>query len=290
MSLNTQLQLQVEDILKAKVNNFQPTSGGCINHSGIIETIKGAFFIKRNDAKRFPQMFEKEAKGLQLLETTKAIRIPKVIHYGIVENEQFLILENIKSGRKGFDFERKFGQQLATLHKNTNTQYGLDHSNYIGSLPQFNHFTSDWTAFFIENRIEPQLKIARDSQLIDRKIVASFEKMYRRLDEIFPKEAPALVHGDLWNGNSMIDETGQPVLIDPAIAYSYREMDIAMSKLFGGFSDVFYESYYEHFSSEAPKETDFRLSICNLYYLMVHVNLFGVSYLSSVKNTLKSFK
>jgi protein-ribulosamine 3-kinase len=96
-----------------------------------------------------------------------------------------------------------------------------------------------------------------------------------------------LIHGDLWSGNFLCDESGGPVLIDPAVAYGHREMDLAMSRLFGGFDAKFYQAYDEDW----PLELGFmeRIEIYQLYYLLVHVNLFGRSYVPAVRGILQQF-
>jgi fructosamine-3-kinase len=127
--------------------------------------------------------------------------------------------------------------------------FGLKYDNYIGSLPQSNSQKKSWTEFFIEERLEKQIALVKNSGAIDRSTVQQFNSLYKRLHEIIPEESPSLIHGDLWNGNFMTGADGKAWLIDPAVYYGHREMDLAMSKLFGGFSTEFYESYYEAFSS-----------------------------------------
>ena len=114
-----------------------------------------------------------------------------------------------------------------------------------------------------------------------------FSKLYYRLEDIVPSESPALLHGDLWSGNYMTSARGEPTLIDPAVYYGHREMDIGMTKLFGGFAEPFYSAYNSVFPMESGWEA--RVDLCNLYPLMVHVNLFGGSYLSQVNSILNKF-
>lgn len=277
----------IEQTLNCTIQKVQSVAGGCINDARIIDTTKGRFFVKENSATRFPQMFEVKAKGLELLRQANVIRIPKVIDYQSNRKDTVLILECIESQNKQANFWEIFGQKLANLHQKTAPFFGLSHPNYIGLLPQNNKFHETWTNFFINERLEPQLRLATINNYIDKSIQQQFNHLYKKLNEICPNEVPSLIHGDLWNGNFMTDENGNPVLIDPAIAYAHREMDLAMTKLFGGFSEQFYAAYNEVF----PLENGFknRYEIYNLYYLLVHVNLFGQSYLNSVKAILKNF-
>ena len=281
------MKIYLENQLNCKVKSMKSVSGGCINDVKIINTSVGDYFIKVNSAKHFPKMFEAEAKGLELLRKANMIRIPEVVFIGENNGYSVLVLERIHIGRKSDTFWKDFGRNLAKLHQQTNPNFGLNHSNYIGSLTQLNCHHETWTDFFIHERLEPQVKLATKKGFINTTIRNQFERLYLRLSSICPNEKSSLIHGDLWNGNFMTDENGNAVLIDPAISFSNREMDLAMTKLFGGFSDSFYKSYNENF----PLENGFkkRVDIYNLYYLMVHVNLFGASYLNDVKNILKVF-
>jgi len=261
--------------------------GGSINTALKVETNKGIFFVKHNSKHLYPAMFEKEALGLKLLRESGAIKVPEVITFDDVGDDSFLVLKFIESGNRPTDFWDLFAKNLAALHKNTSKKFGLNHDNYIGSLKQFNDWENTWSDFFRDQRLEVQLKMARDSALLDRSIVSAFERFYKRIDEIFPNEQPSLVHGDLWSGNFMVGENGEPIIIDPAVYYGHREMDLAMSQLFGGFSSEFYTSYNKYFPLE--KGWQKRIDYCNLYPLLVHINLFGGAYANSVKSIISIF-
>lgn len=287
------LKIAVEDVLRqakgeaVKINSFSPLSGGSINEAVKLKTNQGKFFLKWNDADRFPTMFEAEAKGLNLLRKTKEIYIPQVIKAGIVDSTSFLLLEFVEEIPRNQDFWRDFGKSLARLHQHSNTAFGLEHDNYIGSLPQSNQQHRQWTDFFISERLEPQIKMARDGKKINEMHGQRFNKLFQRIEQIFPKELPALLHGDLWNGNYMGSPEGKVCIYDPAVYFGHREMDLAMTKLFGGFEQEFYEGYEEEYPLE--HDWDERVPICNLYPLMVHVNLFGDNYLRAVEETIKKF-
>ena len=165
--------------------------------------------------------------------------------------------------------------------------FGLDHDNYIGSLPQSNHQHTSWVEFFIEERLEKQIALAKNSGALNNSTIQQFNNLFKRLKEIIPEEKPSLLHGDLWNGNYMLAADGCACLIDAAVYYDHREMDLAMTRLFGGFPEEFYESYHETFPLSSGFEE--RVDIHNLYPLLVHVNLFGGSYISQVKSVLSRF-
>jgi protein-ribulosamine 3-kinase len=288
------LEIAVSDELRRRLGStistkrFTPSGGGCINNGGKLETTGGDFFLKWNDRLRFPGMFEAEAKGLSVLQQSKAITIPTVELVGEAGEIQYLLLGFIASAAKRNDYWAQLGEGLAYLHKATARAFGLDHHNYIGSLPQSNVSNASWIRFFIEQRLEPQLVLAEDHKLIDPSLRKYFDNLYAKLPSLLSTERPSLLHGDLWRGNVMTDETGAPVLIDPAIYFGHREVDLAMTTLFGGFSDLFFDSYKSAFPLEGGFEE--RLEIYNLYPLLVHVNLFGAGYLSQVRSIVQRYR
>jgi fructosamine-3-kinase len=264
-------------------------SGGSINNCFKIETRDGIFFLKENSAEKFPGMFEAEARGLELLRKANAFCIPQVILLENTKNNSRLFLEWLE--RKSSGNWREAGALLAELHKNTAEFFGLDHSNYIGSLPQSNSFKSSWADFFTSERILPQLKMAYENGRADKALLKQGESFCSQVKNIFPEEKPALLHGDLWSGNfffcTVKDRAAFPSVFDPAVYYGHREMDLAMTKLFGGFDAEFYEGYEDEFPLE--KNWRERIDCCNLYPLLVHVNLFGGGYVQEVKNILNQF-
>ena len=271
----------------AELLSVSPVGGGDINEAYRFETTLGTYFVKKNSSSRFPQMFEKEALGLKILADAEEIPVPEVMTWDETGEEAFLIMKYIPPGTKSPDFWETFGRRLAALHRHTDEMFGLDHDNYIGSLHQSNRRHRSWTDFFREERLQFQVKMARDAGRIDSDTIRKFERFYQKLEDIFPVEPPALIHGDLWGGNFIVNPEGEAVIIDPAVYYGHREMDLGMSQLFGGFHHEFYEAYNRHYSLEPGWQK--RLDYCNLYPLMVHVNLFGGGYLGSVKSILKRF-
>ena len=278
-------QLSLNDL--SSIRNFTFAGGGCINQGGRLETSIGIFFLKWNDTKKFPGMFEAESKGLKLLHHQRAIRIPKVLAVGENGSYQFLLLEFIEQQSRSKKFWRQLGNCLASLHRNSFDTYGLDHDNYIGSLRQLNKQDSSWINFFIQQRLAVQVAQAVDSKLAGNNWIKHFDALYKKLPELLTDEKPALLHGDLWSGNLITDESGQPCLIDPAVYYGNRETDLAMTQLFGGFDETFYSSYHDDFPLLPGLED--RLEVYKLYPLLVHVNLFGTSYVPSVEGILRRF-
>ena len=278
---------EVEDQTGTAVMKFAFAGGGCINKVGVCETRDGSFFLKWNALERFPGMFDAEAKGLEMLKRSCSLYVPKVICTGKAGQFQFLVLENIREGSRAKDYWRNFGAGLARLHQTTAEKPGLDHDNYIGSLKQVNTPTRSWIQFFKEHRLEAQLKLARDAGKVEAALATKFESLFCRLNMLLPEATSSLVHGDLWGGNIMITGEGQPCLIDPAIYFGSREMDLAMTQLFGGFDNSFFSDYENVFPLE-PGYRD-RLDLYNLYPLLVHVNLFGGGYVRQVHSIVQRF-
>lgn len=270
--------------LEPVLENFSSASGGCINSGGKLTTSVGNFFLKWNSAHKFPNMFQAEANGLKLLDSAKAIRIPKVVGTSVAGSFQFFLLEFIEGGRPTTKYWQQLGSGLARLHKVTSEVAGLDHPNYIGSLPQVNAQEKSWVEFFIHNRLEAQLKLLSPSDIA---LFENFESLFKKLPELLVEEPHSLLHGDLWSGNLIATSVGDPCLIDPAVYFGNREAEISFTLLFSGFNDEFYEAYHEAF----PLQPGFRerVPIYNLYPLLVHANLFGGSYLSEVKSVLKKW-
>lgn len=261
-------------------------AGGSINYCYKIQSTKGIYFLKTNSAAKFPDLFLAEAEGLKRIRDTNVIAVPEVIGHGRAESEIFLILKWIDQSSNDKS-QYQFGQQLAKMHSHTADQFGSDHDNYMGSLRQKNTFHSTWYEFFLLERIEPQLHLANNGNLIDNGIVKTFHSILKKLSASWPDEVPSLVHGDLWSGNYLISDEGTPILIDPAAYYGNREVDIAMSTLFGGFSPEFYRGYNDEFQLQDGWQE--RMDIWNLYPLLIHLNLFGSGYLSQIKDTLNKF-
>lgn len=286
-SLSAHLKSELEKRFGFQVRGDHPLSGGCINPSIRLYTSEGLFFLKWNDANKFPAMFEKEALGLQELSNSQTLKIPQVIGQGEVEGTSYLLLEYLEESSGSTKAWQQMGYQLAQLHQHTQEHFGFKTSNYIGSLPQQNHSHADWISFFREERLMPQVHMAVQKGLIYQDVQRQFDLLYQKLPELLSsKSEPSLLHGDLWSGNVLITVQDIPCLVDPAVYYGHREADLAFTHLFGGFPSAFYEAYQEAFPLEAGYEQ--RVDLFNLYPLLVHLNLFGEGYLANIKSILGS--
>ena len=280
---------QIGKIIKSicEQNGLQPihyasVAGGDINQAFKLKTDKGDYFLKINQANVYPAMFEREAEGLRSLHEKTPIKIPAVIGYGEEENWQWLLIEWLEKASSQPGFWKEFGHGLAMLHQNTNGEFGWKTDNYIGSLPQSNQPNSSWAEFYTHQRIMPLVQQLFEAFAFSKKDVQATELFCRQFENIFPNEPPAFLHGDLWSGNFMVVANGTPALFDPAVYYGHREMDLGMTKLFGGFDNRFYDHYNEIYPME--KDWQKRLPLTQLYPLLVHARLFGGSYIRQCLN------
>jgi fructosamine-3-kinase len=231
-------------------------------------------------------MFEAEARGLRWLGEAGAIRLPRVIEVSDAQ-PTYLALELLRPAKRRRDFDELLGRSLVELHRFGAPSFGLDHDNFIGRLPQTNATADDWASFYWSSRLEPQLRLATDRGLVDTGTRSGFDALHRVLSErVGPEEPPSRLHGDLWGGNLHVDEAGRPCLIDPAAYGGHREIDLAMMRLFGGFGERTFAAYEE--SWPLAPGSDARVPLYQLYPLMVHVNLFGGSYVGSVRHALSA--
>jgi fructosamine-3-kinase len=266
--------------------DFQFVYAGMYSLAARISTDEGTHFLKWSEDLA-ENRFESEAKGLAILRRTKIFDVAEVQGMGSLPEGHYLLLNYIQESPAKPLYWQHLGHQLAELHSFSYRLHGLGHNNYIGQLPQYNEPMEDGIAFFIEKRLKIQAGLALYEERISHQIYEQFLGLFEKLPSLIPNEKPALLHGDLWQGNVIANAQGMPCLKDPAVSYSLRESEIAFTHLFGGFEPAFYSAYQEAFPLEAGFET--RKAIYNLYPLLVHLNLFGKSYLSSIQKTLNTF-
>ncbi len=208
--------------------SYRPVSGGDINDSFAIETASGPVFLKLNNAAKYPGMFQKEAEGLNALRTTGGLKIPAVLATGYSTEWQYLVLEHLNKVQPPMSFWQEMASGLCLQHQHTSTHFGWHCSNYIGSLVQQNRPTDSWADFYAHQRILPLCERLVEELKLSASDILMAEKLADRLQDIFPAEPPALLHGDLWAGNFMAvggnsqDSPVQPCLYDPAVYYGHR--------------------------------------------------------------------
>ncbi|RMH38525.1 MAG: fructosamine kinase [Deltaproteobacteria bacterium] len=268
--------------LGAAVVGARPVGGGDINDAYAVDLADGRRVFVKVNARAPDDLFAAEAHGLAWLAEAAALRVPKVLAIG----PAFLVLEYLAPGRRARDYDEQFGRGLAALHRFGAPQFGLDRDNYIGRLPQANAPCADWAEFYRSRRLVPQVRRAADAGWIGGSLRASLDRLCDRIDvAVGPAEPPARLHGDLWSGNAHVGPAGEPCLIDPAAYGGHREVDLAMMQLFGGFGARVFDAYAEAYPL-APDWRD-RMPLYQLYFLLVHVNLFGAGYVPQVEAALR---
>ncbi|WP_165764793.1 fructosamine kinase family protein [Winogradskyella aurantia] len=277
----------LESLLNTPIIATQKLTGGDTASVFKLETDSKDYVLKLSTNEKASAMFKAEAFGLKSIAQTNTIKTPEVIGHDTFDSSSFLILEFIESRTGASNDFALLGSQLAKLHQHGVAQFGLSQDNFIGSLAQINTQSSNWTDFYVEHRLLYQMNLAVESGKLSHSEIPSIKSLKTVLKPLFEHVKPALLHGDLWSGNYLFSKDGLPYLIDPAVYYGHSEVDIAMSKLFGGFHDAFYEAYHD----VHPKtiNASARLDIYQLYFLLVHLNLFGSSYYGSVKRILNTY-
>jgi fructosamine-3-kinase len=262
------------------VRGAAPVSGGCINHGMRVELADGPVFVKYN-ADAPAGLFAAEARGLDALRAAAdGLVVPRALAWAEAEGgaPAWLALEWLEPSRRAPDFTERLGRGVAGLHRAGRADgWGWMEDNFIGPLPQANAPAASWAEFWRVRRLEPQLELARRAGRIPGK-AAEWDRLMDRLPELLaPADAdgPSLLHGDLWGGN-VLAAPGGPAIIDPAVYRGHREADLAMTELFGGFGDGFHAAYREAWPLQPGYPV--RRGVYQLWYLLIHVNLFGGGY------------
>lgn len=285
------LRSAAESALGTPLAEITPLSGGDANEVYRLGTARGEFVLKvGHETTDHPRMFHAEAQGLDLLRSAGALMVPEVLGYGLERSPggsglAWLLLPYLTPAPETPAAQEAFGRGLAALHRVTSPTFGGTPGNFMGRQPQPNPARDSAAAFFRDARLLPQLERAQleRAQWLSAGDRADFGALLARLPNLIPPEPPALVHGDLWRGNAIFTVHG-PALIDPAAAYSHREVDLALMRLFGGFSERVFAAYEEAFPT-APGAAA-RADLWNLYPLLMHVNSFGARYLGRLRTAL----
>ena len=270
----------------------EPVSGGDINEAYHLLLNSGEEVFVKLHAGSKENFFLAEAYGLKCMKESGA-NVPEVLAVGRLSDATgYLLLSYVKCSSRKDDYGERLGHMLGSMHQAGTGRfvhggnYGLDRDNYIGSTKQINNPKTSWIDFFRENRLEFQIKLA--DHYFDKEDKQRIRRILDHLEGfLIEPEFPSLLHGDLWGGNVMADVRGLPMLIDPAVYVGHQEADLAMTELFWGFDPVFYDAYHEMIPRE-PGYAD-RRELYNLYHLLNHLNLFGGSYLASVRRILKRY-
>lgn len=283
--VGSDLKTALENAFRLKIRKMRPVGGGDIARAYLLDTARGPVFAKLLEKDEGLDMLMAEKEGLIAISQTNTLSVPEVLGCERTESGSCLLLEYIPAAAESRSSSEDLGRGLARMHQVAGPSFGWHQPNYIGRLPQENSETRDWASFYVNRRLVPQYEMARSGRLLSPAEIPDTALMASRVSCFVADVRPSLLHGDLWGGNYLISTHGTPYLIDPATYYGHSEVDLAMSLLFGGFSKAFYAAYFEI----VPKQPGFelRVKLYQLYYLLVHLNLFGRSYYSSVR-TLSS--
>jgi len=266
-----------------ELESSHSASGGCINNGIVLKTNSGKSLFLKTNSHAPENMFAREVEGLNALRVDDGPRVPQAYLY----DNDFLLMEDLAPSQRLTTYWEDFGHQMAALHEHTSDTFGFVDDNYIGSTPQPNPSIIDGYHFFAQFRLVFQAEIAASKGLITPQETEKVSSLSNQLEEFIPEQPASLIHGDLWGGNAMADETGSPAIIDPAAHYGWAEPDLAMTALFGGFSDRFYSAYLE--SRPLPSGWRERFGLYNLYHLLNHLNLFGRGYYGQVIQILNRY-
>lgn len=266
-----------------QINNITVATGGCINQAYQLHGLSSNWFLKLNSAGH-EDMFAAEADGLETLTKAEAFCTPKPLCYGSFQSSSYLIMEYLPLESRVNDIA--LAGALRAMHEIHSPQYGYHRDNYIGLSPQLNHRHHSWFDFFMQERLERQLRMLTDRGK-GHELHQLWPDFSRACETLFAGYQPpaSLLHGDLWQGN-VGQVAGEPCLYDPACYYGDAETDLAMLELFGHPSDRFYETYDD--GREVPSGREIRKHCYNLYHVLNHANLFGGGYLSQANGMVRS--
>ncbi|MBM7844321.1 fructosamine kinase family protein [Herpetosiphon giganteus] len=267
LMLPASIQHSLEQHFAATIRPIKPIYGGDINHAVQIQIGQQTALLKWR-VQPANNFFVAEADGLACLAAAKTLAVPAVL--GL--SQSWLVLEWFEA--QGRYQAGDLGAGLAQLHRNLGPSFGYSRANFIGALAQPNQPSTNWAEFWRDQRLWPQVELAAQAGHMPKQRQQQCLRLADQLDRLLAHQPqPSLVHGDLWAGNVITTNTGQPGLIDPAVSYSDRETDIAFASLFGGFGSEFLSAYQAMWP--LPNEYHERQPLYQLYWLLVHLTLFG---------------
>ncbi len=278
-------QINTASGLTLNASVVKSVGGGSINSAYLLGEPNQGVFVKTNRPNQLG-MFLAEAAGLASLSEANAIAVPTVYCTGKTRGVAFIAMQALKIGRAKTASKQQFGSQLAAMHRFQKQRFGAAINNTIGYTQQVNTWHDNWFTFWRENRLNFQLDLAKNNGAAAALIDNGFD-LSERFEVLFDSTPKAAcLHGDLWQGNWGFDESGQPLIFDPAHYFGDRETDIAMTKLFGRASDDFYAAYQDAY----PLRPDYaiRETFYNIYHILNHYNLFGGGYADQAQKMIQS--
>ncbi len=248
-----------------------------------IRSDQGVSLVEKSASQPPPGFFPAQALGLRSLAQSGCVRVPQVLEV----SEEHLLLEDLRPGSAAPHYWQTLGASLACLHRTEKPAFGFPRDTWCGAGRQPNPQEQDGHHFFAAHRLLYQGRLALRHKLLQGRDMQALGALCERLPQYIPLQAAVLLHGDLWSGNVLVAGDGAPALIDPACYWGWGEADLAMTGLFGGFPDSFYDAY-EEAAQPRPGWRE-RMPLYNLYHLLNHLNLFGRQYYQEVRHTLSRY-
>ncbi|MCF8236645.1 MAG: fructosamine kinase family protein [Saprospiraceae bacterium] len=263
---------------------FQAATGGDIHESFIVTSPEASYFLKFNKGEHAYDMFNAEVNGLRTL--APVVATPAYHRLEALEDGgAYLLLTYYPPGQKTEEFWKQAGHDLARIHQQRGALHGSDQAGYLGTIAMPSFQDSSWKVAFLDGYLQPLVEVISRKKQFDERAQKMWEQVRGRIPFLLGDPTPSLLHGDLWSGNLYCAESNLPLWIDPSVRYGHREIDLAMTTLFGGFPMEFYEGYHKHFPEAAG--WPLRESIYHLYPLFAHVAMFGLAYLDQAVHTME---
>jgi fructosamine-3-kinase len=284
--VTTSLAARISIALGTDVRRLAPLAGGCVGDVSAVDLSSGDRVVVKAAPAGADARLDLEGWMLGYLGDRSALPVPAVRYAA----SDLLIMDLIDtSGGITGDAERDAADHLAGLHNIQGQSFGLERDTLIGGLHQPNTESQSWLTFFAEQRLFYMATEAHTAGHLPVALMDRVERLCGKLPDWLSEPAhPSLIHGDMWTGNVLCHGGRIAGFIDPAIYYADAEIELAFATLFGTFGDAFFARYEEH-RPLAPGFFEERRNLYNLYPLLLHVRLFGGSYVQSVERTLKKF-
>ncbi len=278
--LSDPLHRRIQVATGQPVRRAVPLSGGCVADVMGLELADGRrLVLKQGDGLA--------AEGRMLRDLADAgVPAPVVL----IADDDLLVMTRLDAGgRLDAKAQRHLADIMATLHDQPRDGFGYAYDTVIGGLHQPNPLSDRWLPFLAEHRFLSMATEAHTAGRLPKGLLGRVERLCGRLDRWLTEPAhPSLIHGDLWGGNILVAGGRITGLIDPALYHADPEIELAFGTLFGTLSDAFFRRYQER-RPIAPGFFEERRELYNLYPLLVHVRLFGGSYVGAVERTLEHF-
>jgi fructosamine-3-kinase len=274
----------VGSALNTEVIACRHIKGGDFHDVFKVELADGRYVFAKTDRAGAADKFVTEAAGLEWLGSAGSVPVPEVLAVNKSE-PGFLILEWIDEGRGSNEADEAFGRALARLHTAGAPGFGRQDARATGSLQLPNQLSKSWAEFYGWQRLRPLAKLAADANALPPKAIAGIDRLATRMDLLVgPKEPPARLHGDLWSGNRIVDIESRTWLVNPKAFGGDREYELAMMRLFGGFSDACFDAYDELFPLADGWRR--RMPLYQLAPLINHAIRSGSHYIGRVEQAL----